>query len=107
MEMQEKPQKQSIWKTEIHIPFDDLLARLPANFEERLAALCVGAFLISPLVVSLLCLKERCIDYTIYIHPDVIKNWIWPLSSLFGVLAMVLKAWEGQGDGSCVRIALT
>ncbi len=97
--MQEKP---SIWKREFHL--GPLLRPLPENLAEWPALVCAALFILSPFLMGVLCLVHRSFDYTVYAHPRLFNGWIWPLSALFGILALVLAWGKGYRQGRRPRL---
>ena len=83
--------KDSILNTDIELPFLSSLNRLPMNFSSWVAFICVGFFILSPFLVGILCLIHHSIDYTIYTHPVIISNLIWPISGIAGGVAICIE----------------
>lgn len=65
------------------------LSRFLAGMSQWLAMACAACFILSPFPVGILCLIQRSFDYTVYTHPMIIQNWVWPLSALTGLLAIL------------------
>lgn len=83
--------KKSIWDIEIKHPLLEKLYQLPAHSATWAAFFCICLFSLSPFIVGILCLIHHSIDYTIYTHPKVIKEIIWPLSALTGTVAIGIE----------------
>ncbi|MBR4472636.1 MAG: O-antigen ligase family protein [Oscillospiraceae bacterium] len=99
-------EKKSIWNREIEVPFLHVFPALPADFSSWAAFLCVSLFIISPFIVGALCLIHHSIDYTIYTHPVIFNNWIWPISALTGGISIVIELWQKQRERSKLRVWL-
>ncbi len=65
------------------------LSRFLAGMSQWLAMACATCFILSPFPVGILCLIHRSFDYTVYTHPMIIQNWVWPISALTGILAII------------------
>lgn len=82
--------KRSIWNTKINLTDSGVFFRLSDNIIKWAAFICTGLFIISPFIVSIFCLIYHNYDYTVYIHPKIIRV-IWVLSALSGGFAIFLK----------------
>ena len=84
-----KNKETSTWNKEIKIPFMDILNRMYPFLSFWAAFFCIGIFIISPFIVGILCLFHHSVDYTIFAHPLIIDYFIWPLSAVAGLTAIV------------------
>ena len=95
--------KPSIWQKEITIPWRAVTEKLPAGTEEWLALTAVGLFILAPAVMSVLAMAHRSIDYTVFVHPRLIRNYIYPFSAVLSALTMILSAARRKAAGERPR----
>ena len=94
--MEKKP---SIWQREINLSDSGLFAALSPKAAQWAAAICAGAFIVSPLIVSIPCLIHHSFDYTVYTHPAIVRGMTWPVAALSGAVALILACGQGFRAG--------
>lgn len=80
--------KKSVFKTEINM--SGIFTKIPENLYSILAAVGGGLLIVAPAVMAVLAMIKRDIDFTVLVYPVIIKNIVFPISSVLFFAAVLL-----------------
>ena len=73
----------------MNLPLRDALKLVPASAEECLSMIAICLIMLCPLIMSVLAMVHRSIDYTYHTYPRIMLSYMYPPAFLLAALAVL------------------